>query len=142
MEQILPGYTFEELADALAPLYKILAWAISPEQNQNLLRQEFSIVEERAKRELQRRIEKVEEQGSDAEECFPLSVTPYHMRKAMNVAADMKLSEQEAAMETEHSSILNLSEVETVETPVTRSRSLAVYGITMEEGQEVQSEEF
>lgn len=29
-------------SDLRGPLYKILAWAISPEQNQNLLQQEFS----------------------------------------------------------------------------------------------------
>ncbi|CAE7543077.1 RPA1 [Symbiodinium natans] len=126
VEQILPGYTDAELADALAPLYKILAWTVSPEQNQSLLRQEFSIVEERAKKELQRRIEKVEEQGADAVECFPPSVTPYHMRK-------------ESALESEHSSVINLSEVET---RMTKSQSLATYGIIMDEGEPVQTDEF
>eukprot|EP00439_Symbiodinium_sp_Y106_P035650 s6944_g4.t1 len=76
VSQIVPGYSLPELADALAPLYKILAWAVSPEQNQNLLRQEFSIIEERAAKELERRILKVEDRGSRASACFPPGASP------------------------------------------------------------------
>eukprot|EP00913_Durusdinium_trenchii_P019388 g18227.t1 len=42
-----------------------------PEQNQNLLRQEFSIVQERALKEYSRRAIKVEEQGTYASGCYP-----------------------------------------------------------------------
>lgn len=76
IEAITPGFTLNELADSLGPLYKILAWAISPEQNQNLLRQEFGIVQERAEKELTRRVLKVENGGQKASGCYPPSATP------------------------------------------------------------------
>lgn len=60
-QRLAPGFRGEELANALEPMYKILAWSICPEANQGSLNQEFSIVEARASKELQRRLQRVED---------------------------------------------------------------------------------
>mmetsp|Transcript_14295 Transcript_14295/g.25109 ORF Transcript_14295/g.25109 Transcript_14295/m.25109 type:complete len:741 (+) Transcript_14295:1-2223(+) len=49
-----PAVSGDELADALVPIYKILAWSFSPEQNSALLDTEFGVVEQRAAKELER----------------------------------------------------------------------------------------
>eukprot|EP00930_Biecheleria_cincta_P002620 TRINITY_DN103625_c0_g1_i1.p1 TRINITY_DN103625_c0_g1~~TRINITY_DN103625_c0_g1_i1.p1 ORF type:complete len:754 (-),score=116.79 TRINITY_DN103625_c0_g1_i1:122-2302(-) len=65
VQRFAPGCEGEELADALEPMYKILAWSFCPEANQGSLNQEFSIVEERAGKELQRCLKRVED-GRDS----------------------------------------------------------------------------
>ncbi|CAK8997648.1 unnamed protein product, partial [Durusdinium trenchii] len=103
IQAIAPGCHTEELASALGPLYKILAWAVSPEQNQNLLRQEFSIVQERALKEYSRRAIKVEEQGTYASGCYP----PGSSVEVPSVSEKSEKSERVETTETPREAIIS-----------------------------------
>eukprot|EP00931_Biecheleriopsis_adriatica_P090979 TRINITY_DN6488_c0_g1_i1.p1 TRINITY_DN6488_c0_g1~~TRINITY_DN6488_c0_g1_i1.p1 ORF type:complete len:1425 (+),score=232.44 TRINITY_DN6488_c0_g1_i1:107-4381(+) len=60
IEERAPGFSGQELVSALMPLYKILAWSFSPEQNSGALNQEFSIIQKRATGELEQQCLRLE----------------------------------------------------------------------------------
>ena len=71
LDHLCAGCTGSELLRTLKPLYKLLAWIVSPEQHISLFHQEMRVVRQRVEKEFMRRSLKLEAQGQRTSSCYP-----------------------------------------------------------------------